>query len=79
MDVEDIERQEVREAIRMMKNGKAVGPDKIPVEVWKALGDLGDELVYDFIRQAFDSEEMPFELRGSTLVPIYKEKGDIQD
>ena len=25
-------------AIRNMKNGKATGPDDLPVEVWKSLG-----------------------------------------
>ena len=25
--------------MQMMKNGKAVGPDDIPVEVWKCLGE----------------------------------------
>ena len=79
VEVEDIGRQEVKDAIKKMKNEKAVGPDEIPVEVWKALGDLGDELVYEVIHQSFDSEEMPNEWRGSTLVPVYKGKGDIQD
>ena len=25
--------------MQMMKNGKAVGPDDIPVEVWKCIGE----------------------------------------
>lgn len=62
-----------------MKNGKAVGSDEIPVEAWKALGELGVEIVHEIICQAFDSERIPNEWRESTLVPIYKEKGDIQD
>ena len=33
-----ITREEVKEALRKMKSGKAVGPDSIPVEVWKSLG-----------------------------------------
>nr|XP_027212618.1 uncharacterized protein LOC113805759 [Penaeus vannamei] len=32
-------RQEVREALRKIENGKATGPDDIPAEVWKCLGD----------------------------------------
>lgn len=71
--------QEVKEPIGRMKNGKAVGPDEIPVEAWKALGELGVEIVHEIICQAFDSERIPNEWRESTLVPIYKEKGDIQD
>ena len=34
-----ITREEVKEALRKMKSGKAVGPDSIPVEVWESLGE----------------------------------------
>ena len=27
--------------MKRMKHGKAVGPDDIPIEAWKALGDIG--------------------------------------
>ena len=36
-----ITREEVKEALRKMKSGKAVGPDSTPVEVWKSLGEDG--------------------------------------
>ncbi|KAL5123966.1 Craniofacial development protein 2 [Glycine soja] len=38
-----IQKQEVKEALKRMSNGKAVGPDNIPIEVWKTLGDRGLE------------------------------------
>ena len=31
-DVQDISEEEVRDAMRKMKNNKAVGPDNIPIE-----------------------------------------------
>ncbi|XBH78220.1 hypothetical protein VPH35_106393 [Triticum aestivum] len=31
---------EVKEALKRMKGGKAMGPDCIPIEVWKGLGDI---------------------------------------
>jgi len=34
-----ITREEVKEALRKMKVGKEVGPDSIPVEIWKPLGE----------------------------------------
>ncbi|KAK3540495.1 hypothetical protein QTP70_032457 [Hemibagrus guttatus] len=34
-----IRKDEVRKALKRMKSGKAVGPDDIPVEVWKCLGE----------------------------------------
>ncbi|KAK3552224.1 hypothetical protein QTP86_005988 [Hemibagrus guttatus] len=37
--VDKIRKDEVRKALKRMKSGKAVGPDDIPVEVWKCLGE----------------------------------------
>ena len=33
-----IQEHEVREVLKRMSSGKAVGPDNIPIEVWKSLG-----------------------------------------
>ena len=30
---------EVKEALKWMKSRKAVGPDGIPIEVWRCLGE----------------------------------------
>jgi len=38
-----IAKEEIREALKKMANGKAVGPDQIPVEVWKFMGEVGLE------------------------------------
>ena len=32
---------EVKEALKKMENGKVVGSDGIPIEVWKCLGEKG--------------------------------------
>ncbi|KAK3556024.1 hypothetical protein QTP70_000730 [Hemibagrus guttatus] len=42
--VEKIRKDEVRKALKRMKSGKAVGPDDIPVEVWKCLGEAAQTL-----------------------------------
>ena len=39
MEVESVSKEEVMENMQRMKNGKAVGPDDILVEVWKCLGE----------------------------------------
>ena len=36
----NINKTEVRRALKRIKSGKAVGPDDIPVEVWKCLGEV---------------------------------------
>ena len=72
-------RAEVIHALRKMKNGKATGPDLIPVEVWKALGEEGIDILYDLMIKIFEQEKIPEEWRESILVPIFKGKGDVQD
>ena len=42
-----------------MKNGKAVGPDGIPVEAWKALGEEGINLLWLLVKKIMDSETIP--------------------
>ncbi|KAH1266916.1 UPF0183 protein [Glycine max] len=74
-----IQKQEVKEALKRMSNGKAVGPDNIPIEVWKTLGDRGLEWLTKLFNEIMRSKCMPEEWRRSTLVPIYKNKGDIQN
>ena len=39
-EVNCVSREEVKNALRRMKKGKAVGPDELPVEVWKCMGDV---------------------------------------
>ena len=38
--VRRIQEYEVREALKMMKGGKAMGPDGIPIKVRRCLGDI---------------------------------------
>ena len=39
LEVGKISKDEVRKALKRIKNGKAVGPDDMPVEVWKCQGE----------------------------------------
>ncbi|KAK3517615.1 hypothetical protein QTP70_013098, partial [Hemibagrus guttatus] len=76
--VDKIRKDEVRKALKRMKNGKAVGPDDIPVEVWKCLGDAAVEFLTSLFNRDLESEMMPEEWRRSVLVPIFKNKGNVQ-
>nr|XP_051201547.1 uncharacterized protein LOC127315053 [Lolium perenne] len=38
--VRRIQESEVKEALRRMKGGKAMGPNGIPIETWRGLGDI---------------------------------------
>jgi len=42
-----------------MKSGKAVGPDSIPVEVWKFLGENGVAWLTDFFNVILKIAKMP--------------------
>ena len=76
--MEKISKEEVRENMKRMKNGKAVGPDDIPVEVWKCLGEIALEFLTKLYSRTMESERMPEEWRDSILIPIFKNKGDVQ-
>ncbi|KAK3516038.1 hypothetical protein QTP70_002514 [Hemibagrus guttatus] len=76
--VDKIRKDEVRKALKRMKSGKAVGPDDIPVEVWKCLGEAAVEFLTRLFNRVLESEKMPEEWRSSVLVPIFKNKGDVQ-
>ena len=62
-----------------MKSGKAVGPDLIPIEVWKCLGEVGVNWLTELFNIIFRTIKMPREWRTSTVIPLYKNKGDVQD
>ncbi|KAK3565777.1 hypothetical protein QTP86_015040 [Hemibagrus guttatus] len=61
--VDKIRKDEVRKALKRMKSGKAVGPDDIPVEVWKCLGEAAVEFLTSLFNRVLESEKMPEEWR----------------
>ena len=78
LEVESISKGEVRENMQRMKNGKAVGPDDILVEVWKCLGESALTFLTKLYNRTMESERMPEERRDSVLIPIFKNKCDVQ-
>ena len=74
--IEDITIEEVRQAIKGMKMGKATGPTGVSAEQLKNLDDEGIEWFRDILRTIVHKGEIPEEWKKSYIVPIYKEKGD---
>ena len=68
----------MKEALKRISNGKVVGPDNIPIKVWKSLGDRGIVWLTKNFNEIMRMKKMSYEWRRSTLIPIYKNKGDIQ-
>jgi len=54
-----ITREKVKEILRKMKVGKAVGPDSIPVEIWKSLGEECVEWLTDLFNVILKTIMMP--------------------
>jgi hypothetical protein len=73
-----IQESEVKKALKRMKGGKTMGPDGIPIEVWKCLGDIAIVWLTKLFNHIFRSNKMLDEWRTSTLVPMFKNKGNIQ-
>ncbi|XP_037780203.1 uncharacterized protein LOC119576613 [Penaeus monodon] len=52
----EIARIEVQQALKKMKNGKATGPDGIPIEAWKAMGEEGIDVIWMLMGKEMDEE-----------------------
>ena len=70
-------RNEGQRSLEKNERGKAMGPDGILIKVWRCLGDIAIVWLTKMFNNIFRSNKMPEEWR-SILVPIYKNKGDIQ-
>ena len=77
-EVNCVSREEVKNAQRRMKKGKTVGPDELPVEVWKCMGVVGIKFLTRPFNKLLMGKRMPEEWRRSVFIPIYKNKGDAQ-
>jgi hypothetical protein len=73
-----IQESEVKNALKRMKGGKAMGPDGISIEVWRTLGDVAIVWLIKLFNLIFWSNKMPDEWKRNILVPILKNKGDVQ-
>ncbi|KAK3569869.1 hypothetical protein QTP86_006738 [Hemibagrus guttatus] len=73
--VDKIRKVEVRKALKRMKSGKAVGPDDIPVEVWKCLGEAAVEFLTSLFNRVLERNCLPnpssLQLEVTNL-PIYQ-------
>ena len=75
--VRNIQESEVREALKMMKGGKAMRSDGIPIEVWRCLGDIAIVWLTKLFNHIFDrtrcltSEEV-YWYRSTRIKGIFK-------
>ena len=71
-----ISEEEVAAAIKGLKMVSAAGPTGVVNEMMKASGGFGSRWMTDPINNIVTEGCIPDDLRKSTLVPVYKGKGD---
>ncbi|KAF3680620.1 hypothetical protein FXO37_03240 [Capsicum annuum] len=70
-----------RRSVRLFaecRGGRATGPDEIPVDFWKFVGRAGLRWLTELINSIFKTAKMSEAWRWSTMIPLCKNKGDIQ-
>ena len=60
-EIKCVSREEVKHSLRRMKKGKAVGPDELPIEVWKCMGKMRIKFLTRLFNRLLMSERMPEE------------------
>ena len=73
-EVNCVSREEMKNVLRRMKKSKAVGPDELPVEVWKCMGEMGIKFLIRLFNRLLMGERMPEEWRRSVPISIHKNK-----
>ncbi|KAK3516048.1 hypothetical protein QTP70_003785 [Hemibagrus guttatus] len=61
-EVDKIRKDEVRKALKRMKSGKAVGPDDIPVEVWKCPREAAVEFLASLFNRVLENLEKAYDM-----------------
>ena len=73
---ERISTEEVRYAIKKMKNNKAAGPSGVVADMLKAAGDVGTLWVTEVCNHIVMEGRIPADWCSSWMVNVYKGKGD---
>ena len=68
--------EEVRKALSQTKSRKAPGSDEITADILKAGGEPVVQWLFNFFADTWESEHMVKEWSMTTLVKLYKNKGD---
>ena len=78
ISVENTSKEDIKKAIRTLKNGKAAGPDGIPAEAIKADIDTATDILHNLFAKIWDEEKVPADWREGLVIKFPK-KGDLRD
>ena len=73
-EVNCVSRKEVRNALKKMKKGKAVGPDELPVEVLEYMREMGIKFLTRLFNSLLMGERMQKNGKGVCLSQSIKTK-----
>ena len=74
IDLVPIQFDEVLNAVRKLKNGKASGPDDISAKMLKSHIGIA-EWLWDIVNKCWTEENLPQVWKLAEVVPLYKSKG----
>ena len=77
--VEKVSCEEVREAIRKIKQEKAAGLSEVTTEMIVPGGRIAEEVMLQLCQQVLDGKGIPDEGKSSVVVSIFKGKGDVMN
>lgn len=69
-----ITQSEVKHAINLGKNGKAVGPDNIPIEIVKLIDDNNIKQLVELFNRIYLEGNLPDDWLKSTFIPLPKKQ-----
>ncbi|VEN42335.1 unnamed protein product [Callosobruchus maculatus] len=78
IDTSEPTRDELKEAVKNMRNNKSPGIDDIPSELWKADVEKTLDLILPLIKDVWVQEVLPTEWNNGIIIKIPK-KGDLKD
>ncbi|KAJ8371079.1 hypothetical protein SKAU_G00111070 [Synaphobranchus kaupii] len=69
-------KEEIRKAIKKLRNGKAAGPNGIPAEALKADMETMEEMLHPLFKKIWEEDHTPSEWKEGYLIKLPK-KGDL--
>ena len=68
--------EELQKAIKQLGNGKSPGADGLPAEIFKNGGYILQIALLKLVHKIWDEECVPEDFKSSTVIPLFKGKGD---
>ena len=67
-------KQEIRRAIKLLKNGKSAGPDDIPAESIKTDTNISVDMLYYLLGKTWDEENVPAAWKHGHIIKLPKKR-----